>query len=78
MEDASRMTHFEASDGISLAYVVDDFTDPWAGAPPTQPAPCRLKVRAIHSAWGSVMSTSSGTATSTRYTPGSGSVAGPT
>ena len=34
MEDASRMSHFEASDGVSLAYVVDDFTDTWADSQP--------------------------------------------
>lgn len=27
------MQHFTASDGVRLAYTVDDFTDPWASAP---------------------------------------------
>ncbi len=27
------MPHFEVSPGVSLAYTVDDFTDPWAPAP---------------------------------------------
>src|SRR5205823_6269870 len=25
--------HFKASDGLQLAYAVDDFTDPWTSAP---------------------------------------------
>src|SRR4249919_2918661 len=25
--------HFNASDGVRLAYTIDDFTDPWANAP---------------------------------------------
>ncbi len=29
MEDATRMQKFRASDGIDIAYCVDDFTDPW-------------------------------------------------
>ena len=27
------MQHFRASDGLKLAYIVDDFTDPWLKAP---------------------------------------------
>ena len=27
------MQHFRASDGLSLAYTIDDFTDPWLEAP---------------------------------------------
>ena len=27
------MQHFRASDGLKLAYTVDDFTDPWLEAP---------------------------------------------
>jgi 3-oxoadipate enol-lactonase len=29
MEDATRMKKFRASDGIEIAYCIDDFTDPW-------------------------------------------------
>ena len=34
MESADRMQRFTASDGLELAYVVDDFTDPWRDARP--------------------------------------------
>ena len=27
------MQHFRASDGLNLAYTIDDFTDPWIEAP---------------------------------------------
>ncbi len=32
MEDAARMRRFRASDGIEIAYCIDDFTDPWKNA----------------------------------------------
>lgn len=32
MEDATRMQTFRASDGIEIAYCIDDFTDPWKKA----------------------------------------------
>ena len=33
MEGPDRMKHFAASDGIRIAYCIDDFTDPWRPAP---------------------------------------------
>jgi len=37
---------FKASDGVQLAYYVDDFTDPWTGAPIHK---CRLPTASLSS-----------------------------
>lgn len=51
MEDATRMQHFEASDGLRLAYVVDDFVDAWRDPRPVVLLHAAMGDALRYSAW---------------------------